>query len=117
MVLAEVARKVLCLVGERHQLEVELREPTGRESEDIAGEIDMQRVALFDPFHLGDGVAHHEAGGMGMGLALARKLTEEMGGEITVESQPGKGSCFTFTLRNANFSGGEGAKQRGASLE
>ena len=38
------------------------------------------------------------AKGFGVGLSLARKIVEAHGGEMTVESEPGKGSTFAFTL-------------------
>ncbi len=41
------------------------------------------------------------ASGAGLGLAIARGLIEAHGGAISVESQPGRGSCFRFTLRRA----------------
>lgn len=41
------------------------------------------------------------ASGAGLGLAIARGLIEAHGGAISVESQPGQGSCFRFTLRRA----------------
>lgn len=40
-------------------------------------------------------------GGNGLGLALCRKIVEQHGGQLTVESKKGKGSCFSFTLLSA----------------
>ena len=59
---------------------------------------------LFDRFHQptstskSDGVGVKKQKSIGLGLFLANSLVEKMGGEIFVESQPGKGSKFTFTL-------------------
>jgi signal transduction histidine kinase len=56
-----------------------------------------ERERLFDEFQQGDaGVAQRE--GTGLGLALSKRLIELHGGRIWVESEPGEGSTFTFTL-------------------
>ncbi len=56
------------------------------------------RTRVFERFFQGDaGLARgHE--GMGIGLAIARELTEMHGGALTVESEPGRGSTFTLSL-------------------
>jgi PAS domain S-box-containing protein len=56
-----------------------------------------QRGRLFEPFVRGD-AAQHEPGGVGLGLAISRRLVEAMGGRLAVESEPGAGSIFSFTL-------------------
>jgi signal transduction histidine kinase/ActR/RegA family two-component response regulator len=43
--------------------------------------------------------------GSGLGLAISKKLVNIMGGDITVSSKPGKGSCFSFTLEIATGNG------------
>ena len=53
---------------------------------------------LFDTFRQGDGGLTRDAGGMGMGLALARKLAEEMGGSLGATSEPARGSTFSLLL-------------------
>jgi signal transduction histidine kinase len=57
-----------------------------------------KREAIFRTFEqMGTSVAR-EYGGTGLGLGIARRLVELHGGEISVDSEPGKGSVFTFTL-------------------
>jgi two-component system, sensor histidine kinase and response regulator len=58
-----------------------------------------QLKSLFKEFTQVDGSISRKFGGTGLGLAIAKKIINIMGGNIQVESQPDKGSSFTFTIR------------------
>ena len=56
-----------------------------------------QQAKLFQPFSQADSSTTRKYGGTGLGLTITRSLVQMMGGEIWVESEPGRGSEFSFT--------------------
>jgi signal transduction histidine kinase len=57
-----------------------------------------QQPKLFQAFTQADITTARKYGGTGLGLALTRQFCQMMGGDVTVQSEPGKGSTFTITL-------------------
>ena len=58
-------------------------------------------ATVFDPFVQVDRELSRPGAGIGLGLAIARDLARGMGGDLTAESEPGRGSVFTLTLPRA----------------
>ncbi|MDR2578117.1 MAG: response regulator, partial [Chitinispirillales bacterium] len=62
---------------------------------------DEQQKHLFDPFHQAESSTTRKYGGTGLGLSISKSIVEIMGGRLWVESEPGKGSTFIFTVKMA----------------
>jgi len=78
------------------------REPGGvwvRVEDSGPGIAPEQQAQIFEKFHRIDNAASRRTGGTGLGLAICKAIIEEHGGQIWVESEMGKGSAFTFTLK------------------
>jgi PAS domain S-box-containing protein len=79
----------------RPNLEVELLFEVQDTGIGIAQE---KQATIFDPFVQADNSTSRRFGGTGLGLAISARLVHLMGGQINVQSEPGRGSCFSFSL-------------------
>ena len=87
----EVALRIRKIVDERSRIEFAVAD-TG------IGMTAEQQAKLFEEFSQAESSTAQRYGGTGLGLAITRKLARMMGGDVTVNSEPGKGSVFTVRL-------------------
>jgi signal transduction histidine kinase len=87
----EVTLKAQRVVDKRDSIEVAVSD-TG------VGMTPVQLSMLFEEFTQADVSTAQRFGGTGLGLAISRKLARMMGGDVTVTSEPGKGSTFTVRV-------------------
>jgi signal transduction histidine kinase/CheY-like chemotaxis protein len=87
----EVKLRVKKVVDGRNWIEIAVAD-TG------IGMTPEQQAKLFEEFTQADSSTARQYGGTGLGLAITRKLARMMGGDVTVTSEPGKGSVFTARL-------------------
>jgi signal transduction histidine kinase len=59
------------------------------------------QARAFEPFYRAPGAARHDQPGVGLGLAVARRIVTAFGGTISAQGRPGHGSCFTILLPEA----------------
>lgn len=60
------------------------------------------QTLIFEAFRQKSGQSTRQYGGTGLGLSITKRLVEMMGGNISLESQPGVGSCFKILIPNVN---------------
>jgi signal transduction histidine kinase/CheY-like chemotaxis protein len=66
-----------------------------------------QQDRLFNSFEQADSGISRKFGGTGLGLAISKRIIDMMGGRIWVESEPGQGSTFAFTIQAKRAAGTE----------
>lgn len=88
----------LALKGKPHEKNRNKTDLTCRVEDTGIGMMHAEQKRIFEAFVQSRGQSNREFGGTGLGLAISRKLAKMMGGDITLESLPGKGSVFHLSL-------------------
>ncbi|WP_346317366.1 ATP-binding protein [Chitinophaga sp. YIM B06452] len=87
--------------GKKVTLHIYLQEPAQwciRVADEGVGIPKEKQKLIFQPYEQADETIHQNFGGTGLGLTISRRITELMGGNIEVWSEPGQGAAFTVTL-------------------
>lgn len=76
-----------------------------------------RQKSIFNAFEQAEASTASQYGGTGLGLSISSRLVQMMGGKLEVESEPGKGSCFYFTLSMpfAGERGGDAGMEKSAA--
>lgn len=105
-VLMNLVRNAVAHTPEGGMVLIQLSEPDGERValavEDTGSGIPPDELErIFERFYRTDASRSRATGGFGLGLSICRDLVQAMGGTITVESEPGRGSKFSVLLRRA----------------
>ncbi|MEO6597975.1 MAG: ATP-binding protein [Planctomycetota bacterium] len=74
------------------------------------GIAEQEQALVFERFHQVGQVTGQAPSGSGLGLTISTRLVQLMGGELSLESEPGKGSVFTFDVKLAHTEGAPDAR-------